>query len=263
VGGLGIAATSGGRPSGSVTVDASLATGPIIADGSDAVGILADSGIIRNVIRSRPIASVTGPVQVTARNVSTPGEFGTAISANGGSGGVTVSTSGSIMGGWQATPFITPATPLLPGTPPPSVTPLGNISSISGLPAAGIFLNEIGGGNAMTNGGSIGALSDLAIVGNPQVTNTGTITGFVKFTGDNNSIVNNGLFDLRHFAQTTDGGARDTVRVAISDLGTGTNNTFTNIGTLALANVTGATTLDAKGQYLPLGVCPDCRSGWR
>src|SRR6516162_3960475 len=239
-GGLGIAAVSGSTnnttASGSVTVRAS---GPINADGSDAVGILADSGTLRNVVSNPPRlpTTTTGPVLVTASNVSTPGQFGTAISANGGNGGVTVNipSGGSIMGGWQATAFTTPNTPLVPGTPPPSVTPLGNISSVSGLPAAGIFLNENGGGNAiLTNGGSIGALSDLAIVGNPQVTNNGTITGFVKFTGGDNSIINNGLFDLRHFAQTTDGGGRDTLRVAIADLGAGSGNSFTNNGTLAL-----------------------------
>jgi outer membrane autotransporter protein len=41
--------------------------------------------------------------------------------------------------------------------------------------------------------------------------------------------------------------------VAIADLGTGLNNSFTNNGTLALPAVTGATTLDSTGQYLPLG----------
>ncbi len=46
---------------------------------------------------------------------------------------------------------------------------------------------------------------------------------------------------------------RDTLRVAIADLGAGPNNSFTNNGTLALPAVTGATTLDSTGQYLPLG----------
>ena len=61
------------------------------------------------------------------------------------------------------------------------------------------------------------------------------------------------LFDLRHFADTTGDGVRDTLRVAIADLGAGPNNSFTNNGTLALPAVTGATTLDSTGQYLPLG----------
>src|SRR5262249_11291225 len=180
-GGQGISAIS---RSGSVTVNAS--SGPIVADGSDAVGILADSGTLRNAISgANPPALMTGPVQVTASNVSTPGQFGTAISANGGSGGVTVTipTGGTIMGGWQGTPFtFTPGTPpapiapLLPGRPPASGTTSGNISLISGLPAAGIFLSANGGGTAtLINNGSIGALSDLAVAGDPVVFNNGTI----------------------------------------------------------------------------------------
>jgi hypothetical protein len=55
-GGLGIVAVAGssgmGSASGNATVDASGATGPILADGSNAVGILADSGFIRNVFSS-------------------------------------------------------------------------------------------------------------------------------------------------------------------------------------------------------------------
>ena len=46
---------------------------------------------------------------------------------------------------------------------------------------------------------------------------------------------------------------RDTVRVAVADLGTGPNNSFTNNGTVALPSVTGATKLDNTRQYLPLG----------
>ena len=67
---------------------------------------------------------MTGPVQVTASNVTTPGEFGTAISATGGSGGVTVNipSGGSIMGGWQ-----------------PDVTSVG---TTYGLPAAGVILSS-------------------------------------------------------------------------------------------------------------------------
>src|SRR5262249_54131891 len=55
-GGLGIVAVAGSpdatTQSGRATVDASMATGPIVADGSNAVGILADSGFIRNTGRN-------------------------------------------------------------------------------------------------------------------------------------------------------------------------------------------------------------------
>src|SRR5262249_20759840 len=112
------------------------------------------------------------------------------------------------------------------------------------------FLNSPGG-TTLTNNGFIGALSDRAVAGDPQVINNGTIEGFVQFTGGNNSILNNGLFNFRHFPDTT-GTGRDTLRVAIADLGTGPNNSFTNNGTLALPQVTGATKLDSTGQYLPL-----------
>ena len=124
------------------------------------------------------------------------------------------------------------------------------------LPAAGVILSSAGGTATLTNDGSIGALSDRAVAGDPQDTsiiNNGTITGFVQFTGGDNSILNNGTFNLRHFADTNGDGVRDTLRVAIADLGAGANNSFTNNGTLALPAVTGATTLDSTGQYLPLG----------
>jgi outer membrane autotransporter protein len=269
--GLGIVAVAGSvdetTKSGSVTVSA---TGPIVADGSNAVGILADSGTIRNVFRGSPSppTTMTGLVNVTANNVSTPGEFGTAISATGGSGGVTVNvpSGGSIMGGWQ-----------------PDVTSVG---STYGLPATGVILgssNSSVGTATLTNNGTIGALSDRAIASplpsffakpsfpsfptsnNTSIINNGTITGFVQLTGDNNSIVNNGTFNLRHFADTTGAtdasgnGVRDTVRVAVADLGAGANatafpnnTTFKNNGTLALVPATGATRLDNGGQYLPL-----------
>jgi Autochaperone Domain Type 1 len=138
------------------------------------------------------------------------------------------------MGGWQAD--------------------LTSFGPIYGLPAAGVILNSNGETAMLTNNGSIGALSDRAVAGDPQVINNGTITGFVQFTGGDNSILNNGTFNLRHFADTDGDGVRDTLRVAVAELGTGPNNSFTNNnGTLALPAVTGATTLDNTGQYLPLG----------
>lgn len=217
--GSGILATSG---SGNIFVDA---FGPInTTDGSNAVGIRAASGGL----------PTTGTVTVNATNVLTMGQFGTAISATaGGNVAVNIPVGGVVMGGWQAD--------------------LISVGPTYGLQAAGVNLSSTGGIATLTNFGSIGALSDRAVTGDPQVINNGLITGFVQFTGGDNSILNNGLFDLRHFADTNGDLARDTLRVAIADLGDGPNNTFTNNGTLRLAAVTGATTLDSAGQYLPLG----------
>jgi outer membrane autotransporter protein len=236
-GGLGVVAVTG---SGSATVNAS--GGPIIADGSNAIGILADSGTVRNTAQGRPVTTTTGPVQVTANNASTLGQFGAAISATGGSGGVTVNIAqgGSIMGGWQAD--------------------VASAGSVYGLKATGVVLGSSAGTATATlnNAGSIGALSDRAVASTPlfasnntSIINNGTITGFVQLVGSGNSILNNTTFDLRHFADTNGDGVRDTLRVAVSDLGPGT---FTNNGTLALLGGPGATTLDATGQYLPLGL---------
>jgi hypothetical protein len=249
-GALGIVAVAGSpdatTQSGKVTVNAS---GPIATtDSSNAVGILADSGFIRNVFTSgRSPTTNTQSVDVTASNVSALGQFSTAISATGGSGGVTVNVGGLVTGGWQS-----------------DVTSVG---PVYGLRATGVVLGSAGGGTAtLNNFGSIGALSDRAVASplpsffsnptspfptsnNTSIINNGTITGFVQLVGDGNSFENNGLFNLRHFADTTGVGVRDTVRVAIADLGPGV---FANNGTLALLGAPGATKLDPNGQYLPL-----------
>ena len=138
------------------------------------------------------------------------------------------------MGGWQA-----------------DLTGVG--SSPFGLPAAGVILNSTGGTKTLTNNGSIGALSDRAIAGDPQVTNNGTITGFVQFTGGNNSILNNGTFNLRHFADTNGDGVRDTLRVAIADLGSRPKQQLHQQRNAGTSRSDRRHQLDSTGQYLPLG----------
>jgi type V secretory pathway adhesin AidA len=200
-------------------------SGPgITVEGGNGVGILAQSGSGSINVMTFP---GTGPIKTT-------GEFSSGIVAiTGGNAAVNIASGVSVMGGWQAG--------LTGGSGP------------FNLPAAGVILNPTGGTGTLTNNGIIGALSDRAVAGDPQVINNGTITGFVQFTGGDNSILNNGLFDLRHFADTDGDTVRDTLRVAIADLGNGPNNSFTNNGTLRLPAVTGATTLVNTGQYLPLG----------
>ncbi len=227
-------ARNGSVGSDSVTVTSS---GPITTSGAEAIGIVADSGTIYNVTRNPPqplgpggnikveasgaittqgaeahgiwASSTTGTVLVNAfNNVTTTGQFSTGINAissglpgtPGGNVTVNVAQGVSVNGGWQDTGV--------------------GASAFFALPAAGVILSSTGGTATLNNFGSIGALSDRAVAGDPVVINNGIITGFVQFTGGGNSIENNGLFDLRHFADTT-GGGRDTLRVAIADLGEG------------------------------------------
>jgi len=260
-GGIGILAlaNNGGGPginSGAVTISSS---GPITTSGVEALGIVADSGTIYNATHSRPelgpggnvtvtssgaittqgaeahgiwAASTTGTVQVNAtHSVSTTGQFSTGINAistgvpvtgaPGANAAVNVAQGVPVLGGWQD-------------------TGLGS-STLFALPAAGVILGSSGGIATLTNNGSISALSDRAVASsllfpsnNTGIINNGTITGFVQLVGCNNSILNNGAFNLRHFADTTGAtdasgnGVRDTLRVAIADLGGGQNNRFTN-----------------------------------
>ncbi|HEV2159980.1 autotransporter outer membrane beta-barrel domain-containing protein [Bradyrhizobium sp.] len=250
--GTGITALSSGA--GNITVNSA---GPInTTTGSNAVGILADSsgtvlrrspGLLTDIESINPVpTATTGSVQInTSNDVLVRGEFGTGISATSGSGGVTVKVqAGSVMGGWQAD--------------------LASFGPTYGLPAAGVILGSSIGAATLINDGTIGALSDRAVASSPlfasnntSIINRGTITGFVQLVGDNNSFENNGLFNLRHFADTagavdaSGNGVRDTLRVAVTDLGPGT---FTNNGTLALLGGPGATKLDSTGQYLPLNL---------
>jgi outer membrane autotransporter protein len=270
--GIGIAALSG---SGSIDVDA---RGPITATGSSAFGILADSGnIINATIFGDPpgpggpinvtapgtistqgagshgiwASSTTAAVRVDATTVLATGQFSTGINAistglpaagenpptNGGDVTVNVAEDGSVNGGWQV-----------------DVAGVGSgLFGLPGLPAAGVILGSIGGTATLINDGSIGALSDRAVAGAAQVINNGTITGFMEFTTGFNDVTNNGVFNLRHFADTNGDQGRDTLRVAVSTLGPGPGNTFANSGTLALLGGPDATTLDSTGQYLPLG----------
>ena len=193
-------------PGGPITISAS---GAITTQGPEAHGIWA--------------ASTTGPVQVTATNVSTTGQFSTAINAvstgiNGTGGGnvtVNIPSGGSVMGGWQAD--------------------LTRVGPTFGLPAAGVILSSAGGTATLTNDGSIGALSDLAIV--PAIRKSPT-TARSPASCNSRAAITASLTTARSTYGTSPRplgpACRDTVRVAIADLGDGPNNSFTNNGTLAL-----------------------------
>ena len=216
------------------------ASGPITTNGTTAFGIRADSGTILSTtgillagipsLTSGPsgpmditasgaisttgeeahgiwASTTTGAITVTASSVSATGEFSVGVnaaSAGGGAVTMNIPQGGSVMGGWSPSP--------------------GSVGPSIGLPAAGIDLQSTSGTAVLNNAGSIGALSDLAVTGDPMIVNNGVITGFVQFSGAGNSIANNATFNLRDFEDTNGDGVRDTKRVAIADLGPGASN---------------------------------------
>ena len=110
------------------------------------------------------------------------------------------------------------------------------------------------------NNVSIGALNDRAVTadlgvsGSFHFTNNGSVTGSVNAQTSDVTFDNNGLWHIRHYADTDGDGIRDTVGIAISNLGTSGNNTITNNGTIELlGDDGGATNLDTTGIYLPFG----------
>lgn len=83
----------------------------------------------------------------------------------------------------------------------------------------------------------------------------GLMTGYMKTTNANVTVNNDGMWNLRNFADSNGDGVRDTLAVAVSDFGTSGNNVINNNGTIALLGKgNGAvTTLDTTGMYLPNG----------
>lgn len=95
-------------------------------------------------------------------------------------------------------------------------------------------------------GGSVGALSDVAIVAaadaKTSIFNDGAITGSVFFGGKDDLLSNGGVVELRALA---DG---QTEGVALAAFGVG-NDTFSNFGTLSLGNADGASDVNISGQF--------------
>jgi autotransporter family porin len=223
--------TAGAQSAGilATTSSTSAGAGGNISISNDAA--VTTSGPNSDGLRAVASGTVVGNATVTtSANVTASGNFSAGISAFGNATNIIVGAGASVMGGWQA-----------------DVTSVG----INGAPAAGIVFGSSGGGSTLINDGTIGALSDRAVFGDALIINNGTITGFLQLTGVND-VINNAIFDLRHFADTNGDGIRDTLRVAVSDLGSGPS-TLTNNGTLALPGSPGASTLVSTGQYLPLG----------
>ncbi|WP_421136506.1 autotransporter outer membrane beta-barrel domain-containing protein [Pseudomonas sp. NFX15] len=119
-----------------------------------------------------------------------------------------------------------------------------------------------GATQALTNTGTLGALSDAAVradangPGNTfSLDNAGQMTGSVTATGAVSTLANPGTWTLRNFADSTGSGTRDTWGVAVSNLGSAAGNSIDNTGLIRLAAqpTSGIANFNTNGAYLPLG----------
>ena len=233
---------------GTAAIEANTSLGNLITTGDDSPGLV--------------LNSVVGNVTATAGTVSATGQFSpgiVALSSSIGAVNLTIDADAVVTGGWQAN--------------------ASGTSANTGAASAGVI---IGGGlvaaSTLTNNGAIGALSDRAIAsgdrfirvvnpvqpfpagqfsafgGSLSIDNNSLVTGFVELGAGQHSFTNDGFFDTRHFAATSDDGIRDTERVARSDFGGNALTSFTNSNTLRLLTVSGAETVDTTGQYVPVGL---------
>lgn len=118
--------------------------------------------------------------------------------------------------------------------------------------AAGLDSYE--GTTAISAGGSIGALSDVAIFGGGDITNAGTIDGVVqtlRFYESNLVNAAGGVWNLRRFMDTDGDGVRDTEAVAASVFSYEGTATVQNYGAIILGSADGATDTILNGAVPP------------
>ena len=209
---------------GDVTTSGAEAQG-ILAVGSGDILITSDGVIRTSGAEAHAIEgdSDSGDITIAAGTAVATGKDAVGIDAAAPSalGVVSITTSGTISGGW--------------GTG-------------AGIATDGVYVSFV----KIQSGSAVGALSDRAVVGGAEITaitNNGTITGFVALGDGSDSFQNTSptSWNLRNFADTDGDGVRDTEGVAIADFGAGTDS-FTNSGTLSLASVAGASAFDTTGQ---------------
>lgn len=136
----------------------------------------------------------------------------------------------------------------------------GSVQGGSGL---GAGVRTGGAIQSVTNAGTVVAMNERAIeldgndvMGSAALINdsAGTITGVVGAVASVVSMDNAGTWNLRNFADTDGDGVRDTLAVAVSNLGTSGSNTINNTGSVVLMGHDGTgTALNSTGEYLPLG----------
>ncbi|MCP8467637.1 autotransporter outer membrane beta-barrel domain-containing protein [Pseudomonas sp. ZM23] len=177
------------------------------------------------------LALASGAASITVENsgnITTRGSIASGINALTQGGSASVSNSAAILGGW---------------------------GSSTGVSLAGET-------QTLANTGSIGALSDRAVLGDasgPDATvtidNGGLIVGSVNAATSQVSVANKGAWTLRNYADSNGDGSRDTWGVALSNLGSASGNLVDNSGTLTLAAqpASGIQAFDSTGAYLPLG----------
>ncbi len=191
---------------------------------------------------------------------------GTAQATGDGSAGIYLTLTNFNGGGFAPPPEPTKGAALAP-TPACQPGHHGDIV-IDGLVQGGYETDSIGSRGAgisivdpnlsvlvdpllvdIENRGRIGALSDVAIVTDldgarvgVDIINSGVMTGVLELrsAGENNSIVNSGLWAIRGFADSDGDGVRDSERVAVS-IFDGDDDLFTNlsVGVISLLSSPG------------------------
>ncbi len=259
-GGIGAAGIGGGAFAGSIVVSSDS---DISTMGSEAHGISAgsSSGASATVASGGDIStrgeeadglhlfSRSGDLEATsAGNITTAGKGADGISANA-DGIIVVTSTGTISATGQYASGILAQS--YKSTTQISVN--GRVQGGWDGAAAGIFVGSDAGATLdVLTDGTVGALSDRAIfssAGAVQITNSGTITGYVQLSDGADMLknVSSDSFNLRHFEDTDGDGVRDKEFVAIADFGADVDD-FDNVGTLRLSNVSGASAWDTTGQ---------------
>ncbi|WP_162917341.1 autotransporter outer membrane beta-barrel domain-containing protein [Dongia deserti] len=217
-------------------------SGAIKAAGSESYGIWASTSL--GFIAIKATGAITtaglsgdavhaegGDIFVTVKNASATGLNADGIDLETGVGTVEMTINGQISGGWGD----------------------GQGVRIDALDTSTV---------TVSNGASISALSDFAVSDGGEslaIINRGAITGSVHLGGGSDSFVNSssGTWDLRALADTNGDGVRDAESVAIADFGSGID-TVSSSGTLRLASITSAASVDTTGQIAdPFGTDSD------
>lgn len=135
---------------------------------------------------------------------------------------------------------------------------LGGSTSGAG---AGIDVNASTATTITISGtGSVGSMSDYAIetagAGTTTINNSGTITGRITLSGNDDTINNlsSNSINLRRFTDSNGDGTRDTEAVGVVIFGAG-NDTFNNAatGTVRVSTVTGATAFNTANETFATG----------